>query len=122
MSDKRVVAQECYYQSDQLRRNDVERIGPIRFQWCSSMSCRASGRGEVLGIALMWTTLMERCATESQMTTHDDILNLSIVHLLWCWRLVVCRVAARVRASGRFSCFLVHASLVVLVFVIRTKF
>ena len=121
MSDERVVAQECYQQSDQLRRNGVERIGPIRFQWCSSMSCRASGRRGVLGIALMWTTCGKVYNGISDDDTHDDTLNLSIVHLLWCWGTggLSCR---RTRASGRFSCFLVHASLVVLVFVTRTKF
>ena len=89
-------AQECYQQSDQLRRHDVERIGPIRFQWCSSMSCRASGRGGVLGIALMWTTYGKVYNGITDDDTHDDILNLSIVCLLWCWGLVVCRVAGRV--------------------------
>ena len=96
MSDKRVVAQECYQQSDQLRRNDVERIGPIRFQWCSSMSYRAPGRGGVLGIALMWTTHGKVYNGITDDDTHDDILNLSIVYLLWCWGLFVGRVAARV--------------------------
>ena len=53
--------------------------------------------------------------------TRDNILNLSIVYLLWCLGTVgwLCR---RTRASGRFSCFLVHASLIVLVFMIWTKF
>ena len=96
MSDKRVVAQECCRQSDQLRRNDVERIEPIRFHWCSSMNCRASGRGGVLGIALMWTTHGKVYNGITDDDTHDDILNLSIVYLLWNWGLVVGRVAARV--------------------------
>ena len=73
----------------------------------------------LLGITLMLTTCGKVYNGITDDDTHDDILNLSIVCLLWCWGLVVGRVT---RASGRLSCFLVHASLVVLVFVIRTKF
>ena len=60
------------------------------------MSCRASGRGGVLGIALMWTTYGKVYNEITDDDTHDDILDLSFVYLLWCWGLVVCRVAARV--------------------------
>ena len=77
------------------------------------MSCR----GGVLGIALMRTTY----GKVYNGITDDDILNLSIVYLLWCWGLVVGHVAARV-LPGVSRALLVHASLVVLVFVIRTKF
>ena len=51
--------------------------------------------------------------------TRDNILNLSIVYLLWCWGLLVVSPHACFRA---FLVHLVHASLVVLVSVIRTKF
>ena len=75
----------------------------------------------MLGIALMWTTYGKVYNGITEDDTHDDILNLSIVFppvVLGTggWS---CR---HTRASGRFSCFLVRASLVVLVFVIRTKF
>ena len=60
------------------------------------MSCRASGRGGVLGIELMWTTYGKVYNEITDDDTHDDILDLSFVYLLWCWGLVVCRVAARV--------------------------
>ena len=50
----------------------------------------------VLGIALMWTTYGKVYNGITDDDTHDNILNLSIVYLLWCWGLVVCRVAARV--------------------------
>ena len=50
----------------------------------------------MLGIARMWTTYRKVYNGITDVDTHDDILNLSIVYLLWCWGLVVCRVAARV--------------------------
>ena len=65
----------------------------------------------MLGNALMWTIygkVYNGITDENENTygkvyrritdddTHDDILNLFIVHLLWCSGLVVCRVAARV--------------------------
>ena len=50
----------------------------------------------MLGIALMWTTCGKVYNGTTGDDTHDDFLNLSIVHLLWCWGLVVGRVAARV--------------------------
>ena len=57
------------------------------------MSCRASGRGGAgnrTHVDHSWK------GVHTDDNTHDDILNLSIVYLLWCWGLVVCRVAARV--------------------------
>ena len=50
----------------------------------------------MLGIALMWTTYGKVYNGITDDDTHDKILNLSIVYLLWCLGLVVCRVAARV--------------------------
>ena len=44
----------------------------------------------------MWTTYGQVYNGITDDDTHDDILNLSVVHLLWCWGLVVGRVAARV--------------------------
>ena len=49
----------------------------------------------MLGIALMWTTCGKVFNGITDDDTHDDILNLFVVYLLWCWGLVVCRVAAR---------------------------
>ena len=71
----------------------------------------------MLGIALMWTTCGKVYNGITDDDTHDDILNLSVVYLLRGWgrALLSCR---RTRASRRFSGFLVHASLVVLVFVV----
>ena len=60
-----------------------------------------------LGIALMRTTCGKVYNGITDDDTHDDTLNLSIVHLLWCWGLVVCRVAARVLLvlpCARFPC------------------
>ena len=71
----------------------------------------------MLGIALMWTTNGKVYNGITDDDTHDDISSLSNVFSLRCWELVVDRVAARVRPG-----FLVHASIVVSVFVIRTKF
>ena len=50
----------------------------------------------MLGTALTWTTHGKVYNGITDDDTHDDILNLSIVYLLWCWGLVVGRVAARV--------------------------
>ena len=44
----------------------------------------------------MWTTYRKVYNGITDDDFDDDILNLSIVYLLWCWGLVVCRVAARV--------------------------
>ena len=45
----------------------------------------------------MWTTYGKVYNGITDDDTHDDdVLNLSIVYLLWCWGLVVGRVAARV--------------------------
>ena len=76
---------------------------------------------KVLGIALMWTTYGKVHNGIADHDTHGDILNLSIVYLQWCWGLVVGRVAARV-LPGVSRASLCTLSLVVLVFVIRTKF
>ena len=57
-----------------------------------------------LGIALMWTAYGKVYNGTADDGTHDDILNLSIVYFLWCWGLVVGRVAARVlRGVSRAS-------------------
>ena len=60
----------------------------------------------MLGIALLWTTCGKVYNGITDDDTHDDILNLSIVYLVWCLGTggLSCR---RTRASGRFSCFLV---------------
>ena len=65
----------------------------------------------MLGIALMWTTYGKVYNEITDDDTHDDILNLSIVYLLWCWGLVVGRVAARVLpgVSRASLCTLDHA-------------
>ena len=62
----------------------------------------------MLGIALMWTTYGKVYNGITDDDTRDDILNLSIVDLLWCWGLVVGRVAARVLpgVSRAFLCTL----------------
>ena len=52
----------------------------------------------LLGIALMWTICGKVYNGITDDDTHDDILNLSIVDLLWCWGLVV----GRTRTSGAF--------------------
>ena len=70
----------------------------------------------MLGIALMWTTCGKMYNEITDDDTHDDILNLSIVYLLWCWGLVAGLVAARLLPGVS------RASLVLLIFVIRTKF
>ena len=44
----------------------------------------------------MWTTYGKVYNGITDDDTRDDILNLSIVYLLWCWGLLVGRVAARV--------------------------
>ena len=75
----------------------------------------------MLGIALMWTNHGKVCNGITDDDTHDDILNLSTVCLLWCWGLVVGRVAARV-LPGVSRASLCTLPLLFLVFVIRTKF
>ena len=73
----------------------------------------------MLGIALMWTTYGKVYNGITDDDTRDNILNLSIVFLLWCWGLVVCRVAARVLPGVSRASL---CTLPLLVFVIRTKF
>ena len=53
--------------------------------------------------------------------THDDILNLSIVYLLWCWGLVVGRVAARCLHPSALFAF-VFFSRVTCIFFLRKSF
>ena len=70
-----------------------------------------------MGIELSRTTFGKVYNGITGDETHVDNLNQEVLGLL------VCRVAARVisHASGRFSCFLEHASLVCLVgLVIKT--
>ena len=58
MNDKRVVAQGCYEQSDQLRRNDVEAdwADPIPMVFVHELLNVQDEEG-ALGIALMWDHL-----------------------------------------------------------------
>ena len=44
----------------------------------------------------MWTAYGKVYNGITDDDSHDDVLNLSIVYLLWCWGPVVGRVAARV--------------------------
>ena len=113
-------------QSDQLRerRSVVERTVTIRFPSCSSMSCGASGRGGVLVIELITITYGKVYNGIKDDETHVDNLNLNPLFVLThvnklevtgdCWWDVVVSPHACFRvlrgASGRFSCFLVHAS------------
>ena len=101
VGDQRNVAQECYQQSNQVRRNDVERIVSILFLNCSSVSCGASGRGGVLGIELITITY----GKEYNGITDDETCRQPESDPIVClryWGLLVGRVAARVLSGASF--------------------
>ena len=102
--DQRNVAQEGYQQSDQLRRNDVERIVSIRFLNCSSVSCGGSGREVVLGIELITTNYGKVYNGIADDETCRQPKSDPIVCLRY-WGLLVGGVAARV-LSGASLCTL----------------
>ena len=83
----------------------------IRFLRSSSLSCGVSGRGGVLGIELISDTIGE--LNTIFVAISDEIVLTQAYWTVDCGRLLLS--CCRSRASGRFSCLLVHVTSCLLV-------